>query len=43
MAYHDIGYVGLDELLALGADVRAVVTHRPGAAFVLVERLLLSC
>ena len=28
MAYNDIGYVALDELLALGADVRAVVTHR---------------
>ncbi|HVS42851.1 MAG TPA: formyltransferase, partial [Candidatus Dormibacteraeota bacterium] len=28
MAYHDIGYVCLDELLSLGADVGAVVTHR---------------
>jgi len=28
MAYQDIGYVCLDELLALGADVSAVVTHR---------------
>jgi methionyl-tRNA formyltransferase len=28
MAYQDIGWVCLDELLALGADVAAVVTHR---------------
>jgi methionyl-tRNA formyltransferase len=28
MAYQDIGWVCLDELLALGADVRLVVTHR---------------
>jgi methionyl-tRNA formyltransferase len=28
MAYQDIGWVCLDELLALGADVSAVVTHR---------------
>jgi methionyl-tRNA formyltransferase len=28
MAYQDIGWVCLDELLALGADVTAVVTHR---------------
>jgi methionyl-tRNA formyltransferase len=28
MAYQDIGFVCLDELLALGADVAAVVTHR---------------
>ena len=28
MAYQDIGYVCLDELLAAGADVAAVVTHR---------------
>ena len=27
MAYQDIGYVCLDELLALGADIAAVVTH----------------
>jgi methionyl-tRNA formyltransferase len=27
MAYQDIGYAALDELLALGADVVAVVTH----------------
>ncbi len=27
MAYQDIGWVGLDELLTLGADVAAVVTH----------------
>jgi methionyl-tRNA formyltransferase len=34
MAYQDIGYVCLDELLALGADVRLVVSHRdqPGEA-----------
>jgi methionyl-tRNA formyltransferase len=31
MAYQDIGYVCLDELLALGADVAAVVTHRDDA------------
>lgn len=28
MAYQDIGYVGLDTLLELGADIAAVVTHR---------------
>ncbi len=28
MAYQDIGWVCLDELLTLGADVAAVVTHR---------------
>jgi methionyl-tRNA formyltransferase len=28
MAYQDIGWACLDELLALGADVRTVVTHR---------------
>jgi methionyl-tRNA formyltransferase len=28
MAYQDIGYVCLEELLALGAEVAAVVTHR---------------
>jgi len=28
MAYQDIGYVCLDELLALGAEVALVVTHR---------------
>jgi UDP-4-amino-4-deoxy-L-arabinose formyltransferase/UDP-glucuronic acid dehydrogenase (UDP-4-keto-hexauronic acid decarboxylating) len=27
MGYHDIGYICLRELLAAGADVRAVVTH----------------
>ena len=27
MAYQDIGYVCLDELLALGAEVALVVTH----------------
>ncbi len=34
MAYQDIGWVCLDELLRLGADVAAVVTHRddPGEA-----------
>jgi len=34
MAYQDIGYVCLDELLSLGADIAAVVTHRddPGEA-----------
>ena len=31
MAYQDVGYVCLDELLALGADVALVVTH-PDAA-----------
>jgi len=28
MAYQDIGYVCLDELLSLGANITAVVTHR---------------
>jgi len=28
MAYQDIGYVCLDELFSLGADIAAVVTHR---------------
>jgi len=28
MAYQDVGWVCLDELIALGADVRVVVTHR---------------
>ena len=28
MAYQDIGWVALDELLSLGADIAAVVTHR---------------
>jgi len=28
MAYQDIGWVSLDELLSLGADIAAVVTHR---------------
>ena len=28
MAYQDIGYVCLDELFSLGADVAAVVTHQ---------------
>ena len=28
MAYQDIGYVCLDELLSLGANIAGVVTHR---------------
>ena len=32
MAYQDIGWVCLDELLRLGADVAAVVTHRDDPA-----------
>ena len=36
MAYQDVGYVCLDELLALGANVVAVVTHRDDPAHELV-------